>query len=122
MIDLKPYFDAAQAADIEVQRIMNEMNEHFNAGTEEGKQAALDMRPALDEAKAKAADANSLYLSMRDAAAQSNSAARTFVPVSETKASNEGAKEIILSDFNALDDTAKLKFMRGGGTIKPESD
>jgi len=117
MIDLKPYFDAAQAADNEVQRILSEMNEHFNAGTEEGKQAALDMRPALDGAKAKAADANSLYISMRDAAAQSNSAARTFVPVSENLTAGDPVKEMTRQNFDALDVPARLKFMRSGGIV-----
>lgn len=122
MFDLKPYFDAAQKAEEAVNHLMDEMNGHYTSGTDEGKQAALDLRPALDEAKAKAKEANDLYTSMRDAAAQSNSVAREFVPVPESKASTEGAKEITLSDFNDLDDTAKVKFMRSGGTIKPESD
>lgn len=117
MIDLKPYFDAAQAADAEVLRIMDEMNAHFSEGTDEGKQAALDLRPALDEAKGKAADANQLYISMRDAAATSNSAAREFVPVTDNTSTGNPAKEMERKDFEALDAADRLKFIRAGGSV-----
>lgn len=123
MIDLKPYYDAARAADEEVQTILNEMNVHFSAGTEEGRQAALDLRPALDEAKEKAAQANQLYLSMRDAAAQQgNSAAREFVPVTQDlHAGDTSAKEMARDTFDALDAFERLKFIRGGGrVVEPE--
>jgi HK97 family phage major capsid protein len=64
-MNLKPYFDAAQAADANVQTIAAKIDQHFSAG--EGKEA-LEMRASLDEARAKAKNANDLYLSMRDAA------------------------------------------------------
>jgi len=118
VIDLKPYFDAARAADDEVQRVMNEMNEHFTADTEEGKQAALDLRPALDLAKEKAADANKLYLSMRDAAATSNSAAREFVPTNDhLEGTGDPAKEMTRPEFDALDAAARVKFIKAGGSV-----
>jgi len=118
VIDLKPYFDAARAADDEVQRIMNDMNQHYTAGTEEGKQAALDLRPALAEAKEKAADANKLYLSMRDAAATSNSAAREFVPATDhLKETGDPAKEMTRQEFDALNAAAKVKFIKAGGAV-----
>lgn len=122
MLDLKPYYDSAQAADDEVKRIMHDMNEHFALGTEEGKQAAMDLRPALDTAKEKAAAANQLYISMRDAAATSNSVAKEFVPAGTTSNTADAVKGMTLEAFDALDDTAKMKFMRGGGSILPESD
>jgi len=93
------------------------MNTHFSDSTDEGKQAALDLRPALDEAKGKAADANQLYLSMRDAAATSNSAAREFVPVTDNTSAGNPAKEMKRGEFDALDAAARVKFMRGGGTV-----
>ncbi len=122
MIDLKPYFDAAQVADAEVMRIMDDMNTHFSDGTDEGKQAALDLRPALDVAKGKAADANQLYISMRDAAATSNSAAREFVPVSDsTSKAGDPTKEMKRQEFEALDAAARVKFIKAGGVVT-ESD
>ena len=117
-IDLKPYFDSAQAADEEVQRIMNQMNAAFEKGTEEGKQEALDLRPALDEAKTKAADANTLYISMRDAASASSAAAKQFVPVNDQAAQNPGAGKSLTRDvFTALDAAARMKFIKDGGTL-----
>jgi hypothetical protein len=65
MQNLKPYYDAALSADAEVKRILAEMDAAFNSATEEGKQKALEMRPALDAAKAKAEESNKLYISMR---------------------------------------------------------
>lgn len=118
VIDLKPYFDAAQVADAEVMRIMDDMNTHFSDGTDEGKQAALDLRPALDEAKVKAADANKLYLSMRDAAATSNSAAREFVPATDhLNETGDPATEMMRQEFDALNAAAKVKFIRAGGAV-----
>lgn len=117
-IDLKPYFDSAQAADEEVQRIMNEMHSAFEQGTEEGKQAALDLRPSLDEAKTKAADANALYISMRDAAATSSSAAKQFVPVNDkAELSPAAGKSLSREAFSALDAAARMQFIKAGGTV-----
>jgi HK97 family phage major capsid protein len=63
-MDLKPYFDAVNTAEAEVTRLRNEIDSLFRAGDQK---KALDLRPALDEAKTKAKEANDLYLSMRDA-------------------------------------------------------
>lgn len=120
MIDLKPYFDAARAADEDVQRIMNEVHAHFEEGTEEGKQAALDLRPTLDEAKAKAEEANKLYLSMRDAAAVDSHAAKEFVPVSDNLPQVENKREMKRRDFLALDASARMQFIQGGGAVLDE--
>lgn len=117
-IDLKPYFDSAQAADEEVQRIMNEMQAAFEQGTEDGKQAALDLRPSLDEAKTKASDANALYISMRDAAATSSSAAKQFVPVNDTAELSPAAGKMLSREaFIALDAAGRMKFIKDGGTV-----
>jgi len=117
MIDLKPYFDSARVADEEVQRIMNAMNTAYQLGTDEGKQEALDLRPALDAAKIKADEANILYISMRDAAATSNSAAREFVPVTDNLPTGDPAKEMTRQDFDALDAVDRVKYMRAGGSV-----
>ncbi|HWR66076.1 MAG TPA: hypothetical protein VN364_08150 [Bellilinea sp.] len=122
MIDLKPAIDAVRVADEKVNRLLDEMNTHLTAGTDEGTQAALDLRPALDEAKAKAADAKSLYETMRDAAALSGNSARAFVPATGTNLSTgDPAKEMTRQDFDALNATEQLKFMRAGGNVT-ESD
>ncbi len=78
-MDLKPYFDAANKADEEVKRIAGEIDAAFRAGDQK---KAMDLRPALDEAKVKAKEANELYLSMRDAG-ENDGAARKFTPVSD---------------------------------------
>lgn len=77
-MDLKPYLDSANKADAEVKRIRNEMNDAFSAGD---KKKAIDLRPALDEAKTIADEANTLYVSMRDSG-ETNDAGRKFTPVS----------------------------------------
>lgn len=63
-MDLKKYYDAAQAANQQVNKIADEIDVLFNAGKIE---EALAKRSELDKAKAAAKDANQLYLSMQDA-------------------------------------------------------
>ena len=120
-IDLKPYFDTAQKADEEVQRIMNDMHTSFNGGTEEGQAKALEMRPQLDAAKNKAQAANDLYISMRNAAATSNDVARKFVPVADDLVDDpKAAKEMKRQEFEALDTDARMKFIKAGGKLLAE--
>jgi hypothetical protein len=118
-IDLKPYFDAAQKADEDVQRLMADMHASFNDGTEEGKAKALEMRPQLDAAKDKAVEANKLYISMRNAGNVGNEAARNFVPVVDTAAGEQEAdkKEMKRADFELLDAKARMAHIQGGGTV-----
>jgi hypothetical protein len=119
MPNLKPYFDAALVADAEVKRIMNEMDTLFNDGTEDGKKKALELRPALDEAKAKAKEANDLYASMRDASAESDNASSLFTapadPAIQTDAS--ASKTKTLADFNAMSPRDRLAFAKAGGKV-----
>ena len=120
-IDLKPYFDTAQKADEEVQRIMTEMHASFNGGTEEGQAKALEMRPQLDAAKSKAQAANDLYISMRNAAATSNNVARNYVPVADNLDDDpKAAKEMKRQDFEALDTEARMAFIKAGGKLLAE--
>lgn len=79
-MDLKKYFDAANQAEQEVNRIAGEIDAAFSAGD---KKKAMDLRPALDEAKNKAKEANELYLSMKNAASDGNPAAARFTPVAD---------------------------------------
>lgn len=122
MIDLKPYYDAARAADEEVQRIMDEMNAAFLEGSDEGKQRALDLRPALDEAKKSAKDANDLYLSLREAASQGSGAAREFVPVAAENLGGQQAKEMKRKEFLSLDASARMKYIKAGGLVLDEDE
>ena len=118
MFDLKPYFDAAQEADAEVQRVMNEMNAAFGEGTENGKQTALEMRPALDAARTRAKDANDLYVSMRDAASSSD-VARKFVPANSAAVSPRpiAGGSMKRDDFLALDAAARMAHIKAGGEV-----
>lgn len=95
---LKPYYDAAQAANQLVTAKAEEIDALFNAGKIS---EALELRPALDEAKTKATSANQLYLSMQDASAPGSDPASRFTPaggnpepkhVADMRKSNEYTK------------------------------
>lgn len=115
-MNLKPIYDAAQAADAELNRVMDAMITAFGEGTEEGTQEALALRPTLDEAKAKAEQANTLYVEMRDAAATSDGAARNFVPVASV-IPDKDVKKMSREVFFAMDASDQMKFIKGGGKI-----
>ena len=120
MPNLKPYYDAALVADAEVKRIMSEIDAHFNDGTDEGKQKALDLRPALEEAQAKAKAANDLYVSVRDASTTSDKAAALFSAPADPAAQSDQAqtpKVMNRSAFDGLDVAEKAKFINGGGKV-----
>lgn len=120
MSTLKPVLDAAIAADNDVKRILNEMDIAFNEGTEDGKQKALELRPALDEAKTKAEKANQLYVSMRDASLVSDNAAPLFVPPPDPatqEPKDASPKALSLPEFKALTPAAQMKFVKRGGKV-----
>lgn len=62
MANLKPYYDAAQQAEALVQATAQRIDDLFNSGKSDD---ALKLRDELESAKAKAKEANDLYLSMR---------------------------------------------------------
>ena len=118
--NLKPYYDAAVAADEERKRIMKEMDDAFNSGTEEGKQKALDMRPALDAAQAKSEQANLLYISMRDASLVNDKLGALFtLPPDPAKDDQQAdaAKVINRAGLTALSPSAQIAFFRAGGKV-----
>ena len=121
MPNLKPYYDAALAADADVKRILNEMDAAFNEGTDEGKEKALALRPMLDEAKTKAEEANKLYASMRDASLVNDSMAALFTtPPDPAKDDQTDAnpKVMKLPEFRALSPKDRLAFSKAGGKIE----
>ena len=118
---LKSLYDAAKEAEAKVNQIQLEMVEHFDSGTEEGKQAALDLRPALDEAKKEADTANLLYISARDAEPEdTGSAARKFVPavVKEEKPGNTKTR----AEFEAMSAADRMTFITTVGNSIVENE
>jgi len=75
-MNLKKYFDAANAAEARVQSIAAQINELFDAGRND---EALALRPELDKAKASATEAHQLYLSMQSATSGGVDPAARFV-------------------------------------------
>jgi len=121
MPNLKPYYDAALAADAEVKRILAEMDAAFNDGTPEGKEKALSLRPALDVAQQKAKEANELYASMRDASLVNDSMASLFTtpPDPATDHQTDASPKVMkLSEFRALPPKDRLAFSKAGGKIE----
>jgi len=118
MTNLKAVLDAARAADDELKRILAEMDAAFSLDTEDGRARALELRPALDEAKSKAEQANQLYVSMRDASLVKDNAAAFFVPPADPGAENSTqGKSMSREQFTALNAAARMNFIKSGGTI-----
>lgn len=121
MVNLKPVYDAAVAADAKVNGIMAEMVAAFDDGTEEGKQKAMGLREELSKAQAEAKAANDLYVEMRDAQSQSDENARKFVPVNEQAAKIDGAaKQISRAEYEAMPAMSRGKFIHDGGSVVDE--
>lgn len=120
MLNLKPYLEAAIAADAEKERIKHEINALFSDGTEEGKRKALELRPALDEARTKAEQANELYVSMRDASLVADNSAALFTPADPAAIDqkNSNSEVMKISDFRALPPSERLAFAKRGGKLE----
>lgn len=119
MLDLKPYFDAVNAAGDEVQRIANDLDTLFKEGTDESKVKALALRPALDEAQTKHAEAIALYETMQKAN-RPNDVAKNFIPVSATPAEAEGNQPTVITRqaYERMSHVDRAKFIRSGGTLE----
>jgi len=115
MINLKPMYDAAQAASSEVLRIASEIEAAFALGTDEGRQQAMALKSTLDDAEAKAAAANGMYESMVKAASTGAAAAK-FVPTNAAEKAPE-KKVITRAEYEALDYQARHEFFKSGGTV-----
>jgi len=121
MLDLKPYFDAVNAADAEVQRIANEIDTLFREGSEESTlKATIDLRPALDEAQKKHAEAVSLYEAMQNAN-RPNDIAKNFVPISDPSPEDaEGSQPTVIkrAEYDKMSLVDRAQFVRSGGTVE----
>lgn len=97
-MDLKTFFDAANKADEKVAGIRAEIAAAFDAGD---KKKAMDLRPALDEAKKAADEANALYVSMRDSG-EGSDPGRKFSPVADPNALNIGLSSKEIKNYSVL--------------------
>lgn len=124
MLDLKPYQDAAIAADADVQRVAGDIDVLFRKGTDESKEEALALRPALDAAQSKHATALELYESMKKSS-QPSSVMQNFVNVSTTAPTPEAEKPktvMTLAEFTSLSPRERLAFAKRGGKINEKED
>lgn len=120
MIDLKPYFDAVNQTEAEVQGIASELDVMFREGTEEAKAEAIARRPELDAAQNKHAEAAALYESMQKAN-RPNDIAKNFVPASNTQSDEaEGHQPTVIKrqEYDRLSLVDRGKFIRSGGTVE----
>jgi hypothetical protein len=120
MLDLKPYFDAVNKAEEEVQTLAHQIDELYHQETDESKVEALALRPALDDAQSKHAEAVSLYEAMQKAN-RPNDVARNFVPVSDTPIDQaEGNQPTVIKreEYDRLQLVDREKFIRSGGTVE----
>lgn len=120
MLDLKPYYDAVVEAEAEVQRIAAEIDALFREETEEGKAEALELRPALEDAQNKLADATKFYESMQNAT-RPNDVIKNFIPVSDTEADpDEGSQPTVVKrqEYDMLSLVDRANFIRSGGKIE----
>ena len=76
-MNLKKFYDAANAAEARVQQIAAQINDLFDANKLD---EALKLQPELDKAKSEAKQAQQLYLSMQAATVSDGDPASRFVP------------------------------------------
>lgn len=120
MLDLKPYFDAVNAAEAEVQRVANEIDTLFREGTDESQASAVALRPALDEAQSKHDDAVAMYEAMQKAN-RPNDIAKNFIPVSDQSPDPDAAQQptvIKRAEYEKLNLVDRAKFIRSGGSVE----
>ncbi len=119
--DLKPYYDAVNSAQAEVDRIAHELDTAMADGSDEGKLKALELTPQLDGAEKALEEASRLY-ELRQKADQPNDIAKNYVPVSNTAPNGDvttgQASEIERGDFDKLSVQEQAMFIRGGGTVR----
>lgn len=120
MANLKPLLDAAQAADLEMTKVRDEILRLVDLGTEECVNQATDLRPKLEAAKSKADKANALYASVRDASLVSDSVAPLFAPPPDPAQEapvEDKPKVMNRADFMALTPADRMAFAKSGGKL-----
>lgn len=120
MLDLKPYYDAVNAASDQVQLVAKEIDELFTAGTQESKAQALALRQKLEQAQANHADAVAMYEAMQKAN-RPNDIAKNFVPMSKTNPNDaEGSQPTVIKrqQYEGMSLIERAKFIRSGGTLE----
>lgn len=119
MLDLKPYFDAVNAAEAEVQRVANDIDVLFREGSDESKAKALELRPALDEAQQKHDQAVALYETMQKAN-RPNDVAKNFVPIATQPTETEGGQPTAIKrqEYDKLSLMDRAQYVRSGGTVE----
>ena len=119
MVDLKPYFDAVNTAEAEVQRIAAELDKLFIEGSEESKAKALAMKPLLDVAQDRHADAAALYEAMQ-ATNRPNDAAKNFVPVAAGNSNAAPSQPSLIkrAAYDALSLVERAHYVKSGGRVE----
>jgi hypothetical protein len=121
MLDLKPFLDAVNTADAEVQRIAQEISDLYAEGSEESKlKAIVDLCPTLDEAQKKHAEAVKMYETMQNST-RPNDIAKNYVPVSDTVVEQpEGSQPTVIkrAEYDKMSLVDRAKFIRSGGTVE----
>ncbi len=123
MLDLKPYYDAVNSAQAEVDQVANEIDVAMADGSDEGKLKALELQSKLDGALAKLESASKLYES-RQKADRPNDIAKNYVPVSNAEDSQDDgssqASVLTRQEYDKLSLDDRAKFIKTGGSLKDE--
>jgi hypothetical protein len=121
--DLKPYFDAVNSAQAEVDRIAHDVDTAMADGSDEGKLKALELQPELDAAVSKLDEVSKLY-ELRQKADRPNDIAKNYVPVSNAEDSqgdgSSQASVLTRQEYDKLSLDDRAKFIKTGGSLKDE--
>ncbi len=117
-MDLKPYYDAVNTANADVQRVAHAIDALFNEGSEESKQKALEMRAALDDAQKKADDAAALYDALKKAN-RASTVAENFVPTSTAAAAAAEQPSVMKrAEFEKMTPKERMAFAKANGMLE----
>jgi hypothetical protein len=119
MVDLKPYFDAVNTTEAEVQRIASELDALFCQEMDEARAQALIKRDELDEAIRKHDEAVADYERFQKVN-RPNDIAKNFIPVSTIQPEAEDSQSTVIKrqDYNRMDLIQRSRFIKSGGTVE----
>jgi hypothetical protein len=118
MKDFKAAYDAVQAAIAKVNTICDQMEAAFGGLSEEEIQRALDMRPELEAAQAKAEELGAAYDLMIKAQTDQKSNASRFVPAGLGDQQAEDKKTVTRAEYESMTPQEKHDFFKNGGAIE----